>query len=200
MYIESKELLNTIADISCKVQAATGGMVEFEEYIALPFYGNIILRFNLVDKSCTIDQLDTYEHIINTIVGQDFLSNFMGSVYQRVGVDYTKQDKIFDCFITKYSNETIIESKYADLIKSDAKEILKLCGFDTDLNVWEIQYEDEVGVYILGQKSAKLKIVEFDKKYCFYEVDKDKCEALIKAAFYAKRKGVSLGRLMLAEQ
>ena len=200
MFIESSELLNLITDISNKVEKSTNGRVVFEEYVALPYYGNVILRFDLKQENYTIDDVDLYEREIYKIVGQDFLADFIGSVYRKVGVDYSCLEKTFSIFASLYKDEPIIESKYGKLIKNDAIQILQKCGYDCNLKIWEIQCEDEIGVYVLGQKSKKLNTVQLDKPYCFYETDESKCEALIKAAFFAKRNNVSLGRLMLDAQ
>ena len=58
-------------------------MLSYEEYIALPYYGQIILRFMLHEDTVTLDDLDRYENLLNSIVGDEFLTDFMGTVYIR---------------------------------------------------------------------------------------------------------------------
>ena len=144
--------------------------------------------------------MDKYEVIMNKIVGNEFLVDFMGSVYKKIGVDYSRLDNIMNRFKDVYGNEEIIHSCYDDLLNAGTREILEKCGWDSDTEVWEIQYEDEINIFILGKEHKELKVVELEKKYNFYEIDKSKCEALMKATFFAKRNNVSLGRLMLMSQ
>lgn len=197
MLIESNELKTRIEEISNKVLSATNDKVRIAEYIYLPYYGNIILRFQIINENYTIDDVDKYETIINEIVGDEFLIDFMGTVYKKIGVDYSRLEDIINSFKSVYANEEIVHSRYYDVLNSDAREILEKCGFDTNIEVWEIQYEDEINIFILGKERKELKIVELEKKYNFYEIDKSNCEALIKATFFAKRNNSSLGRLML---
>ena len=74
------------------------------------------------------------------------------------------------------------------------------CGFNPNMEVWEIQYENEINIFILGKEHRELKVIELEKKYNFFEIDKSNCEALMKATFFQKRNNVSLGRLMLKSQ
>ena len=123
MFIENNELKNRIEEISKKVLSATNDKVRFEEYIYLPYYGNIILRFELISENYTIEDVDKYEVIINGIVGNEFLIDFMGSVYKKIGVDYSKLEDIINRFKDVYLNEEIIHSRYYDLLNSDTGEM-----------------------------------------------------------------------------
>ncbi len=197
MFIDSQELNKLIKDISEKIMLVTNNKVIFEEYIALPYYGNIILRFNINDKDYKIDDIDKYENIINELVNKDFLIDFMGNVYKKVGVDYSKLDSILEKFNLLYNEEEIVYSKYHSLIAKDAEELLIKCGLNPKLDVWEIQYEDEVNIFLLGNAYKEIKTLKLDKVYNVFEIDKNKCEGLLKATLFARKNNMSLGRLML---
>lgn len=79
----------------------------------------------------------------------------------------------------------------------DAEKLLSLAGVDTDRRVWEIQPEDGAWlVLLMGNETRTVKRTEAPADITVAEVPAAQCEGLIRAAFYAKRKGVSLGRLM----
>lgn len=201
MFIESKELLTKIEKITNLVKEKVSEKIEFVEYITLPFYGgNIILRFTINDENYTLEDIDEYEKKIRKIVKEDFLIDFLGEVYQRLGVDYDLIENRFIKFNEKYQNVVITKSSFYYLINNDVKSILRKCGLDFSLRVWKIQYEEEVSIYILGKTDLKLGEATIDKKkYNVYEVNEEKCEGLIKAMFYVKKNKTSLAKLLFEE-
>lgn len=198
MFIESKELLTKIKKVTALVKEKVSEKIEFVEYITLPYYGgNIILRFTINDENYSLEDIDEYEKKIQKIVKEDFLIDFLGEVYQHLGVDYNFIENKFIKFNEKYQNVVIAKSPFYYLINNDVKSILRKCGLDSSVRVWEIKYEEEVSIYILGKTDLKLGEATIDKKkYNVYEVNEEKCEGLIKATFYAKKNKTSLARLL----
>lgn len=84
MYIYSEQLKKRIEEIAALVKEKTNGVVHYEEFIAIPYFGYIILRFDLETEHYTIDDLDHYEELIYDIVGDEFLVDFMGIVYKKL--------------------------------------------------------------------------------------------------------------------
>ena len=105
MYLQSTELLNEIKRITNQILEVTHGVVAFEEYIALPYYGNIILRFDLHKEEYTVEDLDTYEAIMYEIVKDRFLIDFMGSVYKKVGLLPQELNHILSMCYEKYKDD-----------------------------------------------------------------------------------------------
>lgn len=198
MYIDSENLKSRISEIAKEAYARSNHDVSFEEYIAIPCFGHIILRFMLNRDEYTLDDLDRYEDMLYQIVGDEFLIDFMGSVYRKAGVDYSDLGKRLVCLKSKYQNETIAPSIHSDGINADAMTLLKAAGLSADERVWEIQTEeDRFILLIMGHESKK--IAEIDGRFKLYvgEVIEDACVGLIKAAVFGKRNKVSLARLLL---
>lgn len=201
MFVTSEKLKQRIEAVSAEVFDATKGAVSFEEYISLPHYGRICLRFNLNLSDFSVEDLDKYERMIYNIVGNAFIVDFMGDVYRRMGADYAHFDEILEACYERYQNEVIADCQYAKEIREDAGKLLKLCGLDESLAVWEIQLEEEILLFILGQEYKPMGIFYADgMSIRVFEIDKRPCEGLIKAAQYAKRNGVSLVRTFLENQ
>lgn len=198
MYLESKELLNEIEKITKEIYDKTNGAVLFEEYIALPYYGNIILRFELNKEEYSINDLDKYETLMNEIVDNKFLIDFMGSVYKKVGLNIQELNQILPKCYEKYKNEEITKSIYENKIKQDVHYLLELGGLPKTLNVWEIQLEEEINILLLGDsfKESTTYYIK-DKKVNVYEINKKECEGLMKAIMHAKKEHISLVRALL---
>ncbi len=201
MFVNSEELKNKIQIVSNKIALRSNGKIVFEEYIALPFYGYIILRFNLNDKHYTAADLDRYEAMMYEYAKDDFLIDFMGEIYRNIGIDYQKMDKLFADCLDFYHDEPLYASAYANLLDRDARHLLKLCGLADDLPVWEIQIEEEIQLLILGNKSEPLG--QFNKDGMtinVYVVASKACKGLTAAVFYAKRNNISLASALLRVQ
>ena len=199
MYILEKELLDQIDTIAKAVKVKTNNVVNYEEYIAIPYFGNIIPRFTLDKAAVSLDELDSYEKMIYEVVGNDFLIDFMGDVYKRVGVDFSKLDDKLNKFSQRYKDEAAYEqASYASDIRKDAEYLLAKAGLDTDQFVWEIQVdEDELIVLIMGEEHKKIAEVEGKPNICVAEVPSTQCLGLYKATLYAKRNQISLARLLV---
>lgn len=201
MFIDSEQLKSRIQSISDEISIKSNGKITFEEYISLPYYGYIILRFNLNAEQYTIEDLDSYEAMMYDCVKDEFLIDFMGEVYRNIGIDYRKMDKLFaDCFHF-YEHEDLAKSSHAEEIKTDAEQLLELCGLSPNLPVWEIQVEDEIHLLLLGDSNESLGqyINEGTTINVYYAATKS-CEGLIRAAFYAKRNNISLANALMQVQ
>ena len=198
MYITSEKLKKRIEAVSREVSERFDRRILLEEYIGLPYFGQIILRFMLEGEGYTLEDLDRYERELYQIVGDEFLIDFMGSVYRKVGVDYSDLGKIFRAMEAEYGDEAVVPSIHAEGIREDAKELLKAAGMDPDQKVWEIQLED--GCYILlllGKENREIAEIREPVRLFVQGVGETECTGVIKAAMRCKRLGVSLGRLMM---
>ncbi len=198
MYIYSEYLKKRIEEIAVQVKERTKGIVSYEEFIAIPYFGNIILRFNLEMEHYVIDDLDNYEKLLYDIVGDEFLVDFMGSVYKKVGVDFSNQEEQYAKMAEKYKDECIESSIHAVGIRDDAKILLDKAGIDNNKDVWEIQVDDnDLVLLILGDNNRKIKEISDQRNLYVGEVNKTSCTGLIKATYYAKRNHISVARILL---
>ena len=198
MYITSEKLKSRIEEIAREVNERFDRHILLEEYIGLPYFGQVILRFMLEGEDYTLVDLDRYERELYQIVGDEFLVDFMGSVYRKAGVDYSDLGKIFRAMEAEYRDEVVAPSIHSEEIRTDAKELLKAAGMDPEQKVWEIQLED--GSYVLlllGKENREILEMQEPVRVLVQEVGETECTGLIKAAIRCKRLGVSLGRLMM---
>ena len=198
MFTDSEIFNNHITKIKETLDKLTNHKIVFEEYIVAPYFGFIILRFNLNDDYVSLDDLDKYERQLYEIVGPDYLVDFMGSTYRKVGVDFSNfSDKLRRLF-NVYKNENIeFNAPYKKDIQNDANELLIKVGLNTEEKVWEIQIEDdEINLLILGKENRLIKTIEDQTRINVQEAKEEECTGLVKAIFYAKRNKVSLGRLL----
>lgn len=201
MFVTSEALMKRIRDVSAEVFKDSNGAVSFEEYIALPYYGRICLRFNLNLPDFSVEDLDYYEQMIYRIVKDEFIIDFMGDVYRQVGVDYRQFDAILENLAVKFQSEVVADCGYAREIREDAKYLLNLCDMNESLEVWEIQPEEEILLLILGDDQKQLGTFYADGMVIHViETNKRLCEGLTKAVEYAKRNGISLVRTFLENQ
>ena len=198
MYLCSEALQNSIREIADEAASRSDGRIQYEEMIALPYFGAIILRFSLDLDPVSPDDLDRCEALLNDVVGDEFLTDFMGSVYQRAGVRYDGFERILSTLAVKYQDEPWAPAVHAEEIRADARKLLACVGLDPGLPVWEIQPDDdEILLLILGEAEKPLARTEGERRIAAAEVRKDLCTGLYLAACYAKRRRVSLARLML---
>ena len=161
MYITGETVTRRIAEIAKEADARSGHAVSYEEYIAIPYVGQIILRFNLNREAFTPDDLDRYERMLAEIAGDEFLVDFMGSVYRKAGVDFTSVwDRLAD-MREKYADETIPPSIHSGGIAADVNTLLNLAGIDENRQAWEIQVDDdEYTLLLFGEEGKTLAQLE----------------------------------------
>lgn len=192
-----KTLIETIDSLRRDVPALSGGVFYLEEYILLPHNGgNVMLRFGLDRGSVTAEELDALERELNLLVPEGFFADFMGEVYRRAGVSYEgHEERLIRC-ADVYREEKIPVSHFSEEVKAEAKRLLALFGLPAQTPVWEIQPdEEETALLILGDENAKIKEVQADgMKYEVISVLRAPCEGLMRAAVYARERGVSLMR------
>lgn len=199
MFLRSKLLCERIQEIAAKAAAISEGVLLFEEFIALPHYGSVILRFDLKKEQYSLDEVDRYENLLRSLVGEDFLIDFMGSVYRKLGIEPQKLPSILEELYDSYREEPIFPLAYAQEIREDAKGLLHFCGLGEDLPVWEIQPEEgEILLLLLAEENGEPHTVTKDGS-CVHvmEVEQRSCRSLMGAAFYARRKNISLLRALL---
>ena len=198
MYLSSEALLTRIREIADEAAARSNGRVRYEERIALPYFGTIILRFSLDPAPVSLEELDRLEALLDDLVGEEFLSDFMGSVYRSICVSYENMERVYAALAAKYRDEPWKPTIHAEAIRTDAKELLASVGLDPELPVWEIQPEDEeILLLVLGEEERILARTEGEQRITAAEVRSELCTGLFQAACFAKRNRVSLARLLL---
>ena len=198
MYITGEKLKRRIEEVEREVNERFDRHILLEEYIGLPYFGQVILRFMLEEEDYTLEDLNRYERELYQIVGDEFLVDFMGSVYRKVGVDYSDLGKIFRAMEAEYRDEAVEPSIHSEGIREDARELLKAAGMDPDQKVWEIQLEDGCFILLLlGKENRKIAEIQEPVRLLVQETGETESTGLIKAAMRCKRLGISLGRLMI---
>ena len=188
MINENKTFLEKIEGIKSRISNETNDLIEYEEFIAIPHFGFIILRFNLNKETTTIDELDKYETYLYQIIGNEFLIDFMGSVYKKVGVDFTSLGTKLKELNQRFDEEQCdILCPFIKEINEDKNELLNLTDYPLDSDVWEIQYdEDGIALILLGSQNRVIKELDSNPSIVVREVSKEECFGLVKATFYAK--------------
>ena len=197
MYLLEDDLQIRIRQISNEVSMRSNGLICLEETIAIPYYGQIILRFTLKTDEITFHDLDSYENMLYEIVGDEFLVDFMGSVYQRAGVGFLNVEERLEKLAAELPDEISDSSLHRVGLQKDAEYLLKMAGLETSKRVWEIQMsEDEWLLLIMGRQNRKIKTIGDAPILHVAEVPEKPCIGLMKAAFIAKNRKVSLARLL----
>ena len=200
MYIQSEKLQARIREISREAARQAGGVIAFEEFVAVPYYGQIVLRYMLNIDSFTLEDLDRYENLLNENAGGDFLCDFMGSVYQKAGVDYSGIWQHLAEMNDRFADEEIIPSIHADGIREDAVFLLKTAGLNPESPVWEIQAEgNEFTLILLGKENRQISSVTEPVRLTVEETDNRVCSGLMKGTFHCRRNHISLARILSAE-
>ncbi|MBR3299372.1 MAG: hypothetical protein IKI64_09230 [Clostridia bacterium] len=201
MFINSPELLERINKVSDDINKRSGGLVVFEEYIAVPIFGFVTLRFELLSEEVTLAELDGYERLMQEAAGDEFQVDLMGSVYKRAGVSLQAMQARFARCFEAYEGETIAPSPYADRIRADAAALLKLFSLPEDTPVWEIQVNDELDVLVFGDERKEPRRYRSDglavNLFTLSPADRLESEGLVRALFYAKRNGISLASAVM---
>lgn len=197
MFLTGEWLRQRLSQLEADAHEATQGAIRLEEYIALPAFGQIMARFH-TDSPLTLAQVDEWERQLRELAGDEFMIDFMGSVYRQLGVDYGRLEELIERLGKRFADELIEAGPFAQQIQADAEELLRRCALPETTPVWEIQIEEnELSLLLMGRENRNLGTVPGDPTICLYEADGDQCTGLMRAAFAAKRLGVSLGHLLL---
>lgn len=198
MFTEGKMFCKQLDQIKKKVAKLTDCKATFEEYVIVPYFGFIILRFNISDNIVTLDELDKYETLLYEIVGNDYLIDFIGSVYRSVGVNFETLPNKLKQLSNEYINENIeFDPSYKQNIQNDAESLLAKVGLSLNHKVWEMQIEEnEINLLILGKDNGLIKTIQDKTKINVIETNEEECTGLVKAIFYARRNKISLARLL----
>ena len=201
MFIKSPELLERIQKVSDDINKRSGGLIVFEEYIAVPIFGFVTLRFELLSEEVTLAELDYYERLMQEAAGDEFQVDFMGSVYKRAGVSLQAMQARFARCREAYGGEALAVSPYADRTRADAAALLKLFSLPVDSPVWEIQVNDELDMLVFGNERSEPRRYESDglavNLFTISPADRIESEGLVLALFYAKRNGISLASAVM---
>lgn len=199
MYLLEDGIQTRIRQISNEVNMRSNGLICLEETIAIPYYGQIILRFTLKTEKITFHDLDSYENMLYEIVGDGFLVDFMGSVYQRAGVGFLHLEERLEKLAAELPDKISDSSVHRVGLQKDAEYLLKMAGLETSKRVWEIQMnEDEWLLLIMGKQNREIKTTGDAPILHVVEVPEKPCIGLMKAAFAAKNRKESLARLLAA--
>ncbi len=199
MYCTSKAFLHKMHAHITRIEAESKGILSFEEYIPLPHFGHTILRFNIDQETYTLDDLDAYEALMQDVVQDEFLVDFMGSAYQKVGLEPALFDEKFRKCHEKYKDVTVSAGADRARLQADAAELLRQCGLPARARVWEIQMEaEETLLLLLGEEERKIGSYAIDDKAVHvYEVEEKPCVGLLRACMAAKEQRISLVRALL---
>lgn len=198
MYILDQPLTQRIKEIAQEADIRSGHRIAYKEFIAVPYFGQIVLRFTLRGEGYGLEELDRYERLLCDIVGDEFLTDFMGSVYRKAGVDYSDLERRLIALGEKYGEETVTPSRHGEGIRADAACLLEMAGLPADSRVWEIQPEENAFVLILlGTDNRRITGIGAPYSLEVLETREAACIGLMKAAVFCKRTGVSLARLLL---
>ena len=201
MFITSAELRKRTRTIRDEIAEKSGGKLQYEEFVACPSHGQIVLRFSLADAFFDVNDVDRYERMMRDCAGEAFLVDFMGEVYRRCGVDYSRMEQILTLCAERYGKTAIAPSPYAALLQEDAKALLTLCALPADCPVWEIQLEKSILLLLMGEDQKEIGSFHQGKTEIHVSsVNAVLCDGLMRAAFHAKHRGVSLARVFLETQ
>ena len=198
LYLQSVELQMEVREISAAAEKKYGGKVRFEEMIALPFFGQIILRFDFLGAAEGLKEMDRLENGLRDLAGPDFLVDFMGSVYAAAGIDLSGLEERLPALAARYEQERCPDSLHAPWIRADASMLLREAGLDPEVPVWEIQIEEGRIVLLTMENDTKpVRPVRDDEEIFVGAVSRLACTGLFRAAIYARRAKLSLANVLL---
>ena len=197
LYLLEASLQSRIREIDQAVREKTEGRVQYEEMVALPYHGLIVLRFQLDQETVSLKELDAYETLMRETAGKDFLCDFMGDVYQKAGVSYDGLEEKLAAFADRYAEEEVAPSCHYEKLCHDGESLLRTAGLDPAMRVWEIQVdEDRLVLLILGNRNRKILEREQPVRLYVGETAEKPCLGLVRAACYAAHRHISLARLL----
>lgn len=198
LYLENDSLLQRIYAIAEKVSVSSAGKIRYEEMIALPFFGQIILRFDYLGPTISISQLDRDESWLREVAGEDFLVDFMGSVYSAAGADLSGIDKKLPVLAERYAGEKWPDPPHAPFLREDGRTLLQEAGLDPSLPVWEIQTDgNEILLLSIGQETRPAIEVPGVPGLSVGIVSGAACTGLYRAALFAHKNHISLVRTLI---
>ena len=197
LYILSERLQERIREIAREADARSDHLIAYEEFVAVPYFGQIVLRFSLPGSGYTLDDLDAYESMLGGIAGEEFVTDFMGSVYRDAGIDYSRLEERLVGMNEWFRDEAVTPSVHAPGIRADAVSLLKAAGLDAGLPVWEIQAEEDgCTLILLGKENRAVLSLDEPVRITVMEADERVCIGLIRAAAFCRRNRISLARVL----
>lgn len=198
MYCTSTDFLARMRTYTDEIEKRSDGSLSFVEYIPLPHFGHTILRFDLTREDYTLADLDAYEALMQDIVQDAFLVDFMGSVYQKVGFEpWMYEEKFRKCY-SAYQDISVTPGDDQMELKKDAGLLLESCGLPQSTKIWEIQIEEDIFLFVLGRESRKIgTYLSGNDRIHVYETEEIPCTGLMRAIMYAKTQHISMVRVLL---
>ena len=197
LYLQSEGLKKQIREIAAEAESKFGGKVCFEEMIALPFFGQIILRFDFLEAAAGPEKLDRLENELRDMAGPDFLVDLMGSAYASAGIDLSGLEERLPALSARYEKEKRPDSVHAHLLLKDASVLLREAGMDPGLPVWEIQIEQgRITLLTMGEDAKPAFPVRAHGDLFVVGVSGLAYTGLFRAALYAGRMRMSLARVL----
>ncbi len=196
LFLRSAKLKEKIKRISNRIERETFGLVSFEEYIGLPYYGQIILRFDIKKEMLTLTELDCLEKVMRSCA-DDFLVDFMGDVYKKVGFNTDELPALLDKCQRLYP-DLDLKKPYRDVLAKDADILFEICGIDKR-DVWEIQIDgNDIAMILLDNGDRRYKSFEAQGvKIDIFLTKRSRCQGLMRAMAYAIKNDISLIRALL---
>lgn len=196
MFLRSAKLKEKIKIISDQIEHESFGLASFEEYIGLPYYGQIILRFDLKKEVVTLTELDCLEKVMRSCA-DDFLVDFMGDVYKKVGFNTDELPTLLDkC--QRFYPDLDLKTPYKEVLAKDADILFEICGIDKR-DVWEIQIDDnDIAMILLDSVDRRFKSVKAQgAKIDMFLAKRSRCQGLMRAMAYAIKNDISLIHALL---
>jgi len=199
LYIKSEELKYKIEKLVDEVRNVFSN-IRFEEFIVVCEINNMImLRFDNMDiNEISYNDLIEREKVISSIVWPDFLANFMGSNYEKFGLNFKElHTTLKKCNDSLEETKLLTKPSYFNSIEKESNKLKALIG--EKLKLWEYQvHGDSVDIlYFTDSKIEKYRkkgINFYPLKYNFTY------KGIIKAELQAIVEETSLCEILLRYQ
>ena len=211
LYSVSSALTGEILKVANEVSRTLKGKVSLVEYVTLPEVGqHVILRFELQDKSFSLDEIDAIENMLDRLVGENFWAVIVGEAYRKVAPEFPL-DKLparLEIFSKIVANIPlpVASTPFASKIKEDAQIIRETTTLSPDDWVWEVEvpFNKEENLPIIRIVSAKpqdkVVVTIGDQEFTVeFLPPGDSYKALVKAYPMARKSGMALLRYIFDE-
>lgn len=143
LYVKSEKLKLKIEKLVDEVTNIFSN-IRFEEFIVVCDINNMImLRFDNIDlNEISYNDLIEREKVIRSIVWPDFLANFMGSNYEKFGLNLRElSTTLGKCNNSLEETKLSIKPSYFNNIEKDSNKFKAIIG--GELKLWEYQVHGE---------------------------------------------------------
>jgi hypothetical protein len=199
LYVKSEKLKFKIEKLVDEVTNVFSN-IRFEEFIVVCDINNMImLRFDNVDlNEISYNDLIEREKVIRSIVWPDFLANFMGSNYEKFGLNLRElSTTLGKCNDSLQEAKLSIKPSYFYNVEKDSNKLKAIIG--GEIKLWEYQvHGDSVDIlYFTDSIIEKYRKNDID----FYPLKYDfTYKGIIKAELQAIVEETSLCEILLRYQ